>query len=312
MPPDKDFNFAPLVLIAFNRPELLRQQLEVIRDHYHGVIYAVVDGPRLADPGEGQRVNEVVELLEGLQDKFEVNFNRSSKNMGCHQRVKTGLDWVFSNEEKAMILEDDCIPSPQFFSFASEMLQRYQNDDQVYSISGTNLFPRLSPEGQGMFLSRYHSCWGWATWSRAWAGFVDREASWLSIRNSSGFREVFGNTRSFLYWRKLFDLTYSGKLNSWAYRWMLSCWMNDGLSICAHANLISNLGDDDDATRTANSSETRRPIGNLDNSLLQLRNPPEICDAYDKRLEDQIYSKSFFYRMRWIYRTIKKKIKSGK
>lgn len=296
---------SPLVLIAFNRPELLRQQLEIVRQHFRGKIYAIVDGPRADKVGEAEKVAEVVDLLESLKPEFAVEFNRAELNLGCYQRIKSGLDWVFARENTAVILEDDCMPSPQFFDFASEMLQRYAEDERVYSISGTNLFPELSPEGQLYFFSRYQNCWGWATWARAWQHFIDTPETWHSIRCSKAFRRYFPKMRSFLYWRRILDLTYSEQINSWAYRWMLSCWMQEGLSLYAHVNLITNVGDDDQATRTSNSNETRRPLMKLDHSL---EGPREVTvnDKYDRNLEDRVYSKSLTYRLRWTLRKILK------
>jgi len=41
----------------------------------------------------------------------------SEKNLGCKIRISSGLNWVFSKVDHAIILEDDCIPDPSFFSF---------------------------------------------------------------------------------------------------------------------------------------------------------------------------------------------------
>jgi hypothetical protein len=290
-----------LALIAFNRPDLLRRQLEIVRAHFRGRIFAIVDGPREGKPGEGNKVEEVVGLFEDLQDQFEVTISRAETNLGCYRRIKSGLDWVFSQVDRAIILEDDCMPSPQWFGFAAEMLERYAQDERVYSISGTNLFPHLSPPGQRYFFSRYHNCWGWATWTRAWQDFIDNTEAWQSIRTSATFRGTFRNYRSFLYWRRILDATFSGKINSWAYRWMLSCWMQSGLSIHAHVNLITNVGDDAEATRTKGSKEARRPLGRLDESL---SHPvyPCVHFPYDRTFEDIVFSKSLYQRLRWLLR----------
>jgi hypothetical protein len=289
----------PLVLIAFNRPDLLRQQLEIVRHHHKGSIYCVVDGPRTGKVGEAEKVAEVIQLLKGLQPQFEVAFNCAESNMGCYQRIKSGLDWVFSKVDRAIILEDDCIPSPQFFTFADKMLEHFKDDQRVFSISGTNLFPELSPPNQSYFFSRYHNCWGWATWARAWQFFIDNQAEWLEIRHSAAFRGTFLNLRSFLYWRMIFDKVYAGKINSWAYRWMLSCWMQSGLSVHAKVNLITNVGDGVDATRTAGARLTRRLLGKLDEALPEPRHLL-AARAHDSEFEDVVFSKSVWNRVRWL------------
>jgi hypothetical protein len=293
-----------LVLIAFNRPDLLAQQLKIVREHYQGKIFAIVDGARVDRPSEAEKVAQVVGLLEGLQDQFEVSFNRSEVNLGCYRRIKSGLDWVFEQTDRAIILEDDCMPSPQWFGFASEMLDRYADDERVYSISGTNLFPELSPPDQQYFFSRYHNCWGWATWARAWKDFIDAEADWLAIRNSQLFRGLFRNYRSFWYWRRILDLTYSGKINSWAYRWMFSCWMQSGLSLHAHVNLITNVGFGQEATRTKNSQLPKRFIGEINQEFTDPLNC-SLLYCYDRKFEDTVFSKSPLNRLKWLLNKLK-------
>jgi hypothetical protein len=255
---------------------------------------------------EIESVQQVLELYENLRVEYNVTINASKENLGCHRRIKSGLDWVFEQTDRAIILEDDCMPSPQFFSFATEMLEKYAADERVYSISGTNLFPHLSPPGQRYFFSRYHNCWGWATWARAWKDFIDEPKAWNQIRDEEAFRATFRNFRSFWYWRRILNRTYSGGINSWAYRWMLSCWMQSGLSIHAHVNLISNVGDGEGATRTKGSRDTRRPFGSLNSSM---GHPSSTLPyfPFDKCVEDTVFSKNLTTRWRWILRQLKRR-----
>lgn len=38
------------------------------------------------------------------------------------------------------------------------------------------------------------------------------------------------------------QLTYEGKIDSWAYPWTLSGLINGSMSVCPHGNLVSNIG----------------------------------------------------------------------
>lgn len=44
----------------------------------------------------------------------DVQTRFASANLGCTKRVVSGLDWVFENAERCIIIEDDCLPSPDF------------------------------------------------------------------------------------------------------------------------------------------------------------------------------------------------------
>ena len=291
---------APLVIIAFNRPELLRSQLDIVRRCHRGSILCVVDGPRSTKAGEAEKVVEVMKLLDDLKQHFEVRLNVAETNLGCYRRIKTGLDWVFSVTDKAIILEDDCVPSQDFFPFANQMLERYDGDDRMFSITGTNLFPEITAHGHSHFFSRYHTCWGWATWARAWEHFIDLQGEWEKIRGTAEFRSLFRNLRSFLYWRLVFDRVYEQRLNSWAYRWMLTCWMQSGLSVNPHVNLVTNVGDGADATHTTRSKFTQRRLGEMHWPSFD---PSFVIPnaAFDAKMEDVVYSKSVLNRVRWCF-----------
>ena len=58
--------------------------------------------------------------------------------MGCDPRIKSGLDWLFSLEKEAIVLEDDCIPDLTFVEYCEELLEEYREDDRVSYIAGSN------------------------------------------------------------------------------------------------------------------------------------------------------------------------------
>ena len=111
----------PVVLIAFNRPRLTRRTLEAIREAKPEELYLVADGPRSDRREDADLCAAVRAELEGVDWQCEVNRKFSELNLGCEANVELGLDWVFSHVERAIILEDDCIPDPSFFPFCEEL-----------------------------------------------------------------------------------------------------------------------------------------------------------------------------------------------
>jgi hypothetical protein len=47
-------------------------------------------------------------------------------NLGVGRRIATGLDWVFDQVDRAIVLEDGCVPHPSFFGFCQELLDRHR------------------------------------------------------------------------------------------------------------------------------------------------------------------------------------------
>lgn len=52
------------------------------------------------------------------------------------------------------------------------------------------------------------------------------------------------------YWTNIFDQTYEGKIDSWAYPFLFSSWSRNAFGIIPSVNLISNIGFDESATHT--------------------------------------------------------------
>lgn len=98
----------------------------------------VADGPR----NEAERaLCEQTRAIVRVDWECAVETNYAKENMGCKTRVSSGLDWVFERAETAIILEDDCLPSPEFFPFREDMLERYRDDDRIMQITGTRFLP---------------------------------------------------------------------------------------------------------------------------------------------------------------------------
>jgi hypothetical protein len=78
---------------------------------------------------------------KGIDWETKVLTNFSEGNLGCRERVSSGLTWAFEQVERAIILEDDCVPNLGFFRFCSELLQRYQDDSRIGCVTGDNFQP---------------------------------------------------------------------------------------------------------------------------------------------------------------------------
>jgi hypothetical protein len=191
--------------------------------------------------------------------------NFAETNMGCKQRVSSGLDWVFETVAEAIILEDDCLPHPTFFRFCEELLNRYRDDERIMAISGDNFqFGRKRTE-HSYYFSRYPHCWGWATWRRAWRYYDGDMDLWPTIREGKWLRDILEDRQAVAYWARIFDRTYNGDIDSWAYAWTFACWTQSGLTALPNVNLVSNIGFGIEATHTQGTTQQAnisvKPIG---------------------------------------------------
>lgn len=249
----------PVAFLIFNRPDLTARVFEAIAARKPSRLLVVADGPR--NESKAKLCAQARAVVERVDWDCQVEKNFSEVNLGCGARVSSGLDWVFERAEAAIILEDDCLPSPSFFAFCAEMLERYRDDERVMHVSGDNFAP-LSDGSADYGFSRYVHVWGWATWRRAWRHYDAKAACWPAVREAVLASCADATEKS--YWDAAFGGVFRGEINTWDFQWALACWVQSGLAIVPRVNLVTNLGFRADATHTgADSALANLPAGEL-------------------------------------------------
>ena len=242
----------PLLLLCWRRPHTLRQVIDAIRPVAPTRLYVACDGPSPERPGEAEKVAATRAVIEYEIDwPCQIERLYSDVNQGCRLGVSRAITWFFEQVEEGIILEDDCVPHPGFFSYCTTLLERYRNDTRVWCISGNN-FQNGQWRGEGSYyFSRYNHCWGWASWRRCWKHYDAELSQWPALRDSSLLATVFETPLERNYWSRIWQhLVDEGKPDSWAYRWTFTCLANGGLTALPNRNLVSNVGFDEDATHT--------------------------------------------------------------
>lgn len=239
----------PVLLLAFNRPDTTRVVLQALRRVKPARLFFAVDGPREGVPGEVGRVDDVRALSRGIDWDCETKTLFRSSNRGCKLAVSEAITWFFEQVDAGVVMEDDCVPDPSFFPFATELLDKYVNEDQVFLIAGTN-FQKTRRTEFSYYFSRYAHIWGWASWRRAWQHYDHKMSAWPRLRDSGWLHDLLGDRRAVRYWTGIFDDTYLDRNSSWGYRWIFSCWSRGALTILPQVNLVSNIGFGSEATHT--------------------------------------------------------------
>jgi hypothetical protein len=268
--------YTPVVFIIFNRPDLTELVFAAIRKAKPKKLLVVADGPR--SPEEIEKCDKTRAVINKVDWECEVLTNYSEKNLGCKQRVSSGLDWVFSEVEEAIILEDDCLPAPSFFYFCQTLLERYRDDERVMHISGDNFQSGQSRTEYSYYFSKYTHIWGWASWRRAWKYYDVDMKTWLEYKNSNLLQSVFDDPYEQKYWINILDQAFNNGIDTWDYQWIYACWSQSGLSILPNSNLVSNIGFRSDATHTVFESRyAKLPTTDISS----LRHPPFIIRNTD-------------------------------
>jgi len=289
----------PVAFLIFNRPDTTARVFEAIRQAKPPQLLVVADGPRPDRPDDIEKCKAARAIIEGVDWDCEVLTNYSDVNLGCKNRVSSGLDWVFSLVEEVIILEDDCLPHPSFFRFCQDLLDYYRDDKRIMAISGDNFQLGRNRTEYSYYFSRYSHIWGWATWRRAWQYYDVKMKLWQEIRDGNWLESILGKTQAVKYWTKIFQTYYDGKIDTWDYPWNFACWIQNGLTILPNVNLVSNIGFGEDATHTIGSKSRLANLG-VQEMNFPLKCPPFLIrnEGADNYTQKNIFNPNLFQRIK--------------
>ena len=242
----------PIAFMVFNRPSPTEKVFESIRAARPLTLLVVADGPRKDRPQEAELCRLTRKIIKKVDWPCDVRTNYSETNLGCRERISSGLKWVFEEVEEAIILEDDCLPHPSFFPYCEELLKKYRNDTRVGMISGDNFLPRgYVRDSSSFYFTKYTHIWGWASWRRAFERYDLAMREWPQLKASGWLEDFFHNEPTQVaHWRSIFDKVWSKEIDTWDYQLTYSFWAAGLTSICPAQNLVSNIGFGADATHT--------------------------------------------------------------
>lgn len=273
-----------VLFLVFNRPDTTSLVFDKIRKAKPSRFYIACDGPREDYLGEKEKVKKVREIVTNVDWSCEIKTLFRDKNLGCKKGVSSAITWFFEHESQGIILEDDCLPHPDFFVFCDILLNHYCDDKRISIITGNNFQYGLSRGEASYYFSKYNHCWGWASWRRAWRHYQGDIEFWPEWRDSKSWINYMPDKIEQKYWRKIFDLVYEKKIDSWAYPWTCCNWKEGKISIAPNVNLVSNIGFREDATHTKYNKHPSSKLKTF--GITNLKHPIKIernieADSFD-------------------------------
>lgn len=296
----------PVLLLVFNRPDCTLRLFDAIRKARPKQLFVAADGPRPKTNDE-EKCAATRRIISRVDWNCDVKMLFSERNQGCGKGPARGITWFFDHVDEGIILEDDCLPAPAFFTFCEVLLDRFRDDTRIMEIGGANLIaPECKSDAHSYYFSEHNHTWGWATWKRAWDQYDYHISSasdpsvWEYVANS------FNSELERDYFMKIFSKTYydNDAVTWWDYQWEFARRINGGLSVVSRNNLIVNIGLGSHGTHTLDP-------GGIGHGLQWEELPfplihPDFVMANkerDKRYFEQTFT-TFSYRMKFMLKRI--------
>lgn len=244
----------PVFMIFFNRPEPLSKVFEAVRQARPKKLFLACDGPRDNRVDDIENSNKCKQIVSNIDWPCEVYKNYSDVNLGCGMRMYTGVTWAFEQVDRLMILEDDCVPSQDFFPFCEELLEKYKCDERIYMISAMNHLGIYKKTENDYFFAG-GCCWGWATWKRAWShmdfnmNFLEDDYSMQCVEKLYPYYKSARNIGK----ARTQQLNEGKKLSAWTYQSGMAAALNNQMSIVPQKNMITNIGLTADSTHAVDN-----------------------------------------------------------
>ena len=244
----------PILFVIFKRKDVSLRAFRIIKEVHPAKLYIACDGPRNNIAGEKELVETTRKaILDEIDWECDVHTKFQKENLGCSQGVLTAINWLFENEERGIIIEDDCVMRKSFFPFVEEMLNRYANDARIGLIDGANYIEHIKIPDSYVF-SRYKSTNGWATWRRAWK-LMDMEVSWRGTPYEASVIKNMGyKSKDVRYWNYRIKAVDHKEVSAWDWQWYFTLAANNMLGITPKYNLTTNIGFGEGATHTTENA----------------------------------------------------------
>lgn len=229
-----------IIVFAYNRNRHLEKVLRGLKEN-EGItkLYIFQDGLKAK---EHQREwDSTRRLIEGI-DWCKVEYNLSSYNKGLAKSIIDGINAVFKENDAVIVLEDDCVPMPNFIAFMKQCFEKYKDDKRVYSVAGYAWPIDVPQDGYDVYGCGRTSSWGWGTWSDRWEKYVQ---DYEIIRRIN--RDKAKSINLALWGRDLENMLVArlrGLNDSWAVFWSLNVIETGGICVFPYKSLIRNIGMD--------------------------------------------------------------------
>lgn len=229
---------------TFARPQYARQVFDQIKKAKPKKLYFYSNKARVDRPDEVRNNEEIRSWVKEIDWDCELHTFFREEYVDVYTSVRGAMDWVFENEEQAIVLEDDCVPSVAFFEYCDFFLNKYKEDKSIGFISGANYLKNYIPQkGVDHIYCNLFCFYGFATWKDRWKTLDFNITCEEVIEKGYINRYYRGEKESIImeqYFMRVDD--FVKRTHCWDYIFDLNSFKNDSYGVYPIVNLVMNIG----------------------------------------------------------------------
>lgn len=232
----------PVLFETFVRDDYARQVFDAIKKAQPRKLYFYSNKGRDKN-NEIERNEKIRSWIKEIDWDCELHTFFRDECVDVYTSLKGAIDWVFENEESAIILEDDVVPTLAFFDFCDQMIEKFKNDRRIWFVSGDNFYD-LNPSGFDYIFSRGHWMYGWATWKDRWHSVPWNNLQIEEFVKLGYCRQLYKTKAQAVHREKrLLELNdFVTRTKCWDYLFGLAVDQNNSCGVYPSHHLITNIG----------------------------------------------------------------------
>lgn len=297
-------SLAPILLFVYNRPEHVHKVLCALEKadlSKESTLIVYSDGSKT--DAHKESVAAVRTLIKSKQWCREIRIIEREVNWGLADNIIDGVSKTVNAYGKVIVLESDIVISKGFLTYMNEALELYEKDERVMHISGYVYPYRVWKKSTNdTFFLKILSCWGWATWQRAWQHFnpdTDHHISKLDTAKKIKKFCIEGHSDAYLQLQQ----NRQGIINTWAVKWYASWLEAGGYALYPKTSLVQNIGNDGSGIHSNKTS-----VFNVSTTDYVRVFPIELKEDFGVRKSIDRFYKKIYHTLPLSFR-IKKKVR---
>lgn len=170
---------APVILFSYKRTALTKRVLDALSGNFLAPdteVFVFANTCKSGDKDEAKVAETHKMLLEYKGEFKRYTVVLREKPLSVKETMMSALDDIFKKYDRVIVLEDDIMPSKNFLNFMNDALEKYDSDEDMFSVCG------YSPIKVECLSDSYKSLifrsWGYALWREKY-----KKADFLNFEN---------------------------------------------------------------------------------------------------------------------------------